>query len=356
MKKTFNIAKKTALFIAAIILLSSLLSLVSMADTDTSAEWTISDDGTTIFRGSKKYNHYTYYGDDLDGYFLPINVYRFSERLTYGEGTEDEFSSAVFSYSDNPEFVWIADFLGNKTVFATNVGEAQLDSFFYNRGWKYCYIYGNNSEMAEISRLSAKQLEIDYDTKANYIMDVKELESVEKYEILLYNETNTFAYVLGLLFFIDDEVYFVDYNHLENNQFTSDGNFSYRSGTVSLLRVTDESIIKAPENLTRYSPAYTYEEDDYYYDYNDYDDYYDDHDGVISVDPVVSDDPLGLAGFVVFFVLGCFIIPVVCIILGMVFATSDKLGRPKYWYSLAISGAVWLVSAVIMFILVVILN
>ena len=45
MKKTFNIAKKTALFIAAIILLSSLLSLVSMADTDTSAEWTISDDG-----------------------------------------------------------------------------------------------------------------------------------------------------------------------------------------------------------------------------------------------------------------------------------------------------------------------
>ena len=63
--------------------------------------------------------------------------------------------------------------------------------------------------------------------------------------------------------------------------------------------------------------------------------------------------PVSPFGFWFCFILIGFILPIPFLILGLVFPRSEKMGYPKYWYSLSISAGFWILISTIILILVV---
>jgi hypothetical protein len=82
-----------------------------------------------------------------------------------------------------------------------------------------------------------------------------------------------------------------------------------------------------------------YDDDDYYYG----DDYYYEYGDEYSYD--VNGDSVAAAFFWVLFVLIGIFVPIGLIVLGCILPNVKKLGRPKYWYALTVSGGVWLLTA-----------
>ncbi len=351
MKRTVNFIKSSFPVILALVLIMSALTLGVYADDIATAEvidtegWVLSDNETTLTYNGKIFYYYDYFGHAED-YLMPMAVYCFSDPVYY-VGEEEGRWVYVYSYAENGEIVWLKNSYGESlAVYATDKGKDILDDLFYTDVWSKCRLWGNNRVNAEIAKVHVHTWEIKYKSFANTKMDVRLLENVERYEIIAFDESDSFAIVVGYVFVIsDEEIYYVDNRFLDNSYFTSDRKLSFRSGTLPLLAIEENTINDVKKSLQDYDPEYTYEEG------------YFDEDESISVDNGDSEaqDVIGMILFMIFFSIGCFLLPVGFIILGLILGSSEKLGRPKYWYLVSVSAAIWIIAAIAMFILIAIL-
>ncbi|MBQ8408332.1 MAG: hypothetical protein IJY39_05650 [Clostridia bacterium] len=58
--------------------------------------------------------------------------------------------------------------------------------------------------------------------------------------------------------------------------------------------------------------------------------------------------------FWITFILLCFVAPIPFLIVGIVFARSEKRGYPKYWYILSLIAALWLLVSTLLLIVLLI--
>ena len=174
-------------------------------------------------------------------------------------------------------------------------------------------------------------------------------EYADIFEITVHDQTETKAYQHGAIYIMPNgKYYYVCFEDLDNSYFDADGYFSYRMGSVPAYELDEKSRQNIDECIASMTPKLhekIFEEDliaDNSYDY----DYYDHLDPNFKFGSIVC-------FFAITIIVGI-MIPAALIVLGIVFARSKKTNQAKCWYALSASAALWLLSALLFLILVII--
>ena len=312
-------------------LLLSLLLLASLCILPISAEsqdWDLSEDGRTLTHGDEV---------DYDAYRLPLG-YRIRPHSVYAYEKPAFNPNSYYDetvYADEPARAihWLGYYLTEDTVYLTEDTLEALEDFL--GGTPECFYLTDEYDAGE-SKLEAALVESLDASTATETLDVsRDLYGATRYELLAYDESATLCFTYGAIYEIDKVFYYVNYTELSNEHFDADGNFSYRAGSVEGRRLTDdlEGSLKPHLNDLEnadYAPEYSYEEGDYFVpDPND-------------------DSPLFFWSCYVF--LG-FLLPTVPLVFGLVLPRREKLGKPTYWYAMAIAAGAWIVLALALMVL-----
>jgi hypothetical protein len=139
----------------------------------------------------------------------------------------------------------------------------------------------------------------------------------------------------GAIYKLGADYYYLNYTKLNNGYFDSDGNFSYRNGTVALAKINGElfnQVEKRERNMTQHSYETKYEEDE--------------------ID-VTFDKATAKVLFWIIFVIFGFLVPIAPLIVGFTFALSEKRGYPKHWYLVAFLSLAWMALSLILAIILI---
>jgi len=319
-KRDKKFLKKTYILPVIIILLAQLLSVFAFADTKQFVNWTLSLDGEVIEGNGKMYTKYGYTDVMLDA----DDVYQYANGISPSSGE----AYRVYAPANDTEFIWIVR-SDELEIYATDKGRTELDSFIGGEGGIF-RIVGDAHQKSAIDKSCVESMR---GATSTLDIDVRELRAVDSYEIYAYDATDTLAYKYGAVFFYGDELLFVRYSELSNNCFDADGNFSFRSGTVTMKILDGEStsqIKLAGENMSYRSTAHHYE----------------------NFSDATPDIPKA------FFWMCClavgFVLPLPMLGLGLLMPRLKFLSRPRAWYWLAVLAALWIVlSAVLMVLLLI---
>lgn len=314
--------------------------LSSMFDPSDAVVWEVSEDGKTIVGGGKTYKHITI----ADKYvFAPTAEHTF---YNWVELPFDNYEYvSLSSYAQSGEIIWANGNNGRVRIYATEDGNASLKSFFNSPLKSFHFFEKSNTNYR--SYLGMEELDAFEDLRRSgvtaRIVNVSVLEDVPCYRISAYDEYEVFRYDCCAIYAYEGELYYLNYLDLDNSYFDADGNFSYRSGQVTLTRL-EEHVKETAEALidgVQYRPyESTYEADDYYEDaYDDYFDNDDDYD-----EDVYYDSDLFVLFWFAFVLLG-FVAPIPFLVLGLTLPRSAKRNYPRYWYSVAVAAAVWFLAA-----------
>lgn len=160
-------------------------------------------------------------------------------------------------------------------------------------------------------------------------MDVRELKQTPYYEILVYGPHNSYYEVYGAIYLISDSYYYLNYSMLGNQHFDADGNFSYRSGEVTLKNVDAcrAAIAAAVVEITA-------------------------EDFVETEEDFGESEELAQFFFWVGFVFLGFLLPIPFLLLGIFLPLSQKLGKPRYWRLLTWLAIAWMALSLLLMILI----
>jgi len=302
-------------------------------------EWTLSDDGE-VLTGDK-----TYYKTNVHpGYYFDIySLYHYQNTVESKNGK----LSLVTNYEDRNVII-ASNRIGNEYVYVTEEVKLSLDEFYKVDKVKQeaslflytenNYLFYKDSEMlGRLDSLATTPVE----------KDVFDLYDYNKTYIKAYDDTRCFYTTVGCVFSMGEEKLYVDYTKLPNNCFDSDGNLSYRQGTVSVMPLDDASAaalqgVKTTPNIYEFEYSY----------------YYESNEVGINLDNVISGAEAAIIviiGIVIFYavliVIGL-VLPIIPLVLGLLLPHSKKLGKPRGWYALALSGIAWIIAAVILIVLI----
>ncbi|MBQ9085691.1 MAG: hypothetical protein IJY47_00730 [Clostridia bacterium] len=318
-----SINKKIVFLLACILFLMPVVTLgVGASESSESVDWGLSDD-KMILTGNKTY---TYYGKLPREYLHHAKqIYEFSD---HPDLDEDFFIGTPYveaPYADSG-FVWIDSGDQYVYVYATPEGKIALDRFM--NGETILHIRTEDSKQAPLAASVWAEIGSGGETRS---VDVTQLKDQMKYSVYAYDTTMTLSYEQGVIFVLGGDYYGLDYTTLGNQYFDADGNFSYRSGTVILTKLSQQKvqqILTAVNNAESFSTQYVREK---------------------------SESEGSSFIFWIFFVLLGFLAPLPFLILGLILPQSKKYRYAKYWYSLSVFGTIWLVFAVLLMVLLLIL-
>ncbi|MBE6639237.1 MAG: hypothetical protein E7616_07285 [Ruminococcaceae bacterium] len=280
-------------------------------------EWTLSEDGTTLTGNGKAYVLCQ----------LPRGVFLDpSKEYVYANTPKELEGRMIYAPSADSEFIWVYENNNTFYLFATEKGEGELEKFLDYRMVR-CRVWDSDSRKMADTSLSFLQKLYDMNTDTMTI-DVQKLAPLHCFEILVYDHSDSFGFRTAVIFeMTDGRMYFLDYSKLSNDHFDANGNFSYRSGNVTMKRVSktlETNLRELAEEAEKRNCERSYE------------------DGYTDVP---------IAVFWVFYVLFAFIFPIPFLVVGLVMPHSKKKRKPKHWYILAIISAVWLLVGLILMIL-----
>ena len=312
------------------ILLTAVLPAAATKDSaeapEGAREWELSSDGKTLTSDFEIYYLYVL----PVGYYLDYHTY-------YGYANSTNMYSRVASYARDGGFVWIEK--NSPTLYATKDAAKDLDAFLEGEASKYRLAdaeYGDTSLLTAQTFASLEALASAGKNKKT--TEVSALRDAERYDLTAHDKTDTVATVYGAIYVIDDTYYYLGYRELGNQFFDADGNFSYRSGSVSLVPLDSQ----LSETLSQVIDGLDYERVTYAYE-----------DGEAG-----NELEGGLETVSAFWCAAVFfglLLPIVPLVMGLVLPHSKKRGYPKYWYALAIAAGLWIFFAIV-FMLVVALG
>lgn len=281
-------------------------------DVDGYVIWKLSKDGNTLTGNGKAY---TYYETDIRSRIVTGKNYFYANGVDSKEGYN---YYRVTSYEKSGDIVWLdsADF-----IYVTEEGRAHLDSFYSGESVEYV-LYDRGAECAVNADL------IDELAHASGKRETFSLPSLARYDEYVINATDSkgiVGYPVASVFCINDSLYYVDHEKLDNSYFDSYGDLSFRQGSIELVRLeglTERKVINVIN-----SASYPYYESEYEFDYEEY-----------------QETSIG-------FVWSLFVCPAGGIAAGVILPQSKKLGKPKKWYAVAaLSGVMLLLSITLMMI------
>ncbi len=289
----------------------------------TYVDWQISEKGDSLTA-----NGCTYYLFDPPSHFYcdADTVYQSVDTVTIPYlSTEDyDCESAIYATQADAKIVWL-DVYGTEYYYAT---ENQLEKLRdYASGVTTAFRLAQGTKYASLSKERVNEMfqQSSASNATRVEANVQALQDLPCFELIAREETGTFSYVRGTIYqFENGDYYFVDHKTLDNTHFDANGNFSYRSGTVSLTLLSGQAPIalrEAKENLVEHDTVRTYEDE-----------------GYVEEDVII---------FWIFFILIGFLLPLPLLIVGLILPHSQKRGYPKYWYRLSIAAGVWIVLSIV---------
>ncbi len=312
----------------SVIIASSLTLFVSAgekpAEYDEPIEWSLSGDGKKLTASTGK----VYYSYELgiDAEMYPWSIYYFSETVRVNSG----LVASVRSYDRYGEIVWLQT-SGDPIIYATEVGKQILDGFVDGTGRAYRFEL-EDYYYSRIDASIAAELRSAYINGENrYTFDVRELRDYIRYDVQFEDSQEIFQYNEGYIFDIGSEYYYVHFDSLDNTHFDADGNFSFRSGEVELMKLEGEmgeTVANALFGIRR-NPRHrtnNFETDD-------------------------NNSEMPMALFWIPYVLVGFVLPLPFLTLGLIFANVRK--KSKHWYAVVISAGVWMLLAAILMIVLI---
>ena len=123
--------------------------------------------------------------------------------------------------------------------FTTKQYKATLDAYFAGNGGEYFLSDRNiyvGAAYADVATIRAR-----YQSGEKVTVDVTTLKNAFSSRACLVDESYNFSYIVGEFYYSENEdiVYYVDFDALTNNAFDADGNLSYRSGEIQMLKLSD---------------------------------------------------------------------------------------------------------------------
>ena len=351
MKKTYI---KIFSFILCLVMLLGVSALVVAAEKEEyePVKWKLDPNLTYLYGENKRYDRYlvkgAFYGDAV------CKFYFMNEPLYEGR------SCTIYGESAYPHIVSVSTEAGYSCIFVDAEGKAILDAFLDGSDLSY-YLEDFDVTYTKIDKDTVDFLDKSYTYKKDELIwvDVRDLEYAQIYEITAHDKTETKAYQHGAVYVMPDGTYYyVCFKGLDNSYFDADGYFSYRSGTVPAYELSDkyrkdiDTAIAAmmPKVHNEIYEAYVVEG---YYDiygnytgHDAYDDYYD------SLDPNYK-----LGAIICFFVITIFVgilMPAALLAIGIVLSNVKATGKAKCWYALSAVSALWILSAALFLLLVLI--
>ena len=329
---------------AVIICLAMLMGALALPIAALDAvNWSYSEDQDMITDGANKYFKYKKAG------YLEINP---KEKYVFSNGIQrhdDTLDNTIVDYSINSharetDVIWLEEKMyvdSHSFVYATKEGAQRLDKLITFEDCVY-YLEDDSYRDVKLPEDIATQLTSFYRSTAHKktTFEVANLKDAQHFIVYAYEHNLAFRRELGSIFYINGNMYFVEYDLLSNDHFTADGEFSFRSGEVKLAKLPTNLFSQLKnsyiDKLERYSVNYTFEEDELYEPSHD-DDY---------------DEASAKLAFGIFYSLICFITPLPLFILGLILPHPRKLGKKKYWYSLtAISGLYILIGIILLLVI-----
>ncbi len=318
----------------AMSLLLLMLSLSGTVFADDYINWVFSDDGKTLSDGDKVYEYFEVEMELDTGRLSDIYIY--ANEAVY-EGYEGKEYYTVYSTEKGGDILCLEDdhYFDTK-IYVTEKGKEILDNFVSGKSIKYrlwsAYYTGNN-----IDEETVKQLQKAYKLGNESInIGVRELSEWDVFDLTIHDEALVFSYTVGAVYEdIYGELYYIDYLSLGNQYFDAYGNFSYRNGYVDIAKLPTEvakTVSGVLDGMEKNDVDYSWEDEVYYTT------------GEISLQPL----------FYIALVLLGYVFPLPFLVVGLILPHIKKLGKPKYWYIMSVSSAVWIVCAVALTVIVLI--
>lgn len=325
-----NFMKKLLCAILFSVILASSLTVFASAGEkpakyDEPIEWSLSGDGKKLTASTDKV--YYRYELAIDAEMNPWSIYYFVNTVRVNSGQ----TASVRSYDRYGEIVWLQT-SGDPIIYVTDVGRQILDGFADGTGRAYYLELDENYSSVYYTRIEAsfaKELRNAYINGENrYTFDVRELQDYIRYDVQFGDSQDIFCCEEGYIFIIAGDFYYVHFDSLDNTHFDADGNFSFRSGEVELMKLEGEMRdTVADANFDPRHRTSNFETDD-------------------------NNSEMPMALFWIPYVFVGFVLPLPFLALGLIFANVKK--RSKHWYAVAISAGVWiLIAAILMIVLIV---
>ena len=326
--KRIKVLKNLAFLLTALIILTQLFTLSPLADISAGTEWSISDDEQNLTNESEGIT-YTYFWSEVALRPDSKYVYVYDQAIWY----MDESYFYISGNLGNPNAVWI-EIADGYHIFVTSTAKADLISFTEGKSGNY-FIANDDGERAEISKNVIAKLSENYKNRVDTeSFDVRYLKSNKVCDIIVQDESKTFAYTKGAIFSQNGDWWYVDYTALDVSYFDANGNFSYYHGRpVNMTKVDQETASVISERKNNMQPY------EVFYDYEIVI-----SDGSLNGDSDFLYSSLVSIFWVVYFAL--IVLPAVVLVpVGCILPFMKKLGRPRYWFIVAGLAALWLILA-----------
>ncbi len=311
------------------ILLVLLMLLLPVTAAAAEIQWQISEDELTLTYDGKEYHRYSLNPADL---FMPDHIY-VPEQSGIVKLGKDEFQVVQTDRTDeivvlSEDMYWYGFY---SYVYATQEGAAILDRF--SKG-EYATLLISDTFHSEMAELTKEQLATLDGLKPNKTLDVTELAEVECYEIIGMDETGTMGHIHGAVYADTHSWYYINYDALDNSYFSSDGSFSFRSGTVDAVKLEDGAahmIAVLMSKMTTRAEEIEYEHE---------------------TDFTMEDSDADAVFWTLTVILGV-ILPAVPLTFGLVYALKGKCLYPKRWFLLVTLSVAWMLvmGAIVLLIL-----
>lgn len=295
-------------------------------------EWELTPDGQTLTGDG---NSYEFYGssEDLETGRV-IDTYAYANNVTFNGS-----AYSVYSYEKGGEIIRLKSYSDGTRIYVTKEGKKILDGFFSGKDVRYKLWDGLTNKASNFDDTILAKLMTDYATGENLTnISVQSLKSSYNcQDVTMHDSIYFFTYTIGA-FYTDrytGEMYYVDYLSLGNQHFDANGNFSYRSGNVDMVKLDNEtvkSVTEALQNSEQIYSGWEWEDRGIYY----------------SEEEALSLTPLFYAGLII---LG-FVFPLPFLVCGLIFPRIKKFGKPKYWYIMSASSFAWILASTVFTIIV----
>lgn len=307
------------------------LSLLMMPITATAAEclWQLSEDGKLLTHEGVEYHRYYL---DLADRFMPMQVLVLDETGAFKIDAEEYCIHQSDSTDEIVAVVAQFDWYGDEWIYVTETGREILDRFTVGQ---YGSVLLMDAYLMDTAQMTLAELETLDALEKNEDVDVTELASADCYEIIGMDETLTVGHKHGAVYSTSYGYFYVNYDALDNSYFSSDGEFSFRSGSVEAVRLDGEAAQMVADLLANMN----YREEWYSYE-SDNDDAY-----------LEPEDAMS-AFWILTVILGV-ILPAVPLTFGLIYALRGKCLYPKRWYALVALAVAWMLTVGAIVLLIV---
>jgi len=250
--------RKTIKFISLLLLLLFSFSLTVSAEDGEFVTWQLSDG---VLKGDEK--QYTYYELPV-GYDIEYNYFYYENTVTGGDGMEYE----VIGASKDSEVVYLSNYFYEQVfAYATPEGQEMLDRYI---GGEYSYLKFIDYANSEYTDLDSALLEkLDAIKNKGVSFPASGLKNTYRFDLVFFDSEEILAHSHGAVYGINDDLYYINYDELDNTYFDSNGNFSYRGNTVMLQKLEGDLLTEVEDLLdktTYYEYNYQFEDDSFYED------------------------------------------------------------------------------------------